>query len=536
MSLLQGLSVRKKLLAGFGVLLLLLALVSAVSTGALRRIEQDARAVRSASFPRAMLLTRIEQLATQMVAHVNASVDSGTGEGLVKAAATKEELDGTWAQAETAFRDDPAALARFRELRAAADAVLEDGRALGRVILGQDWAEVGAATRRFQEGSEGLSGRIAALEAEGVKALEQSLDDTVALARRSMAWSAAVMILGVLAGLGLTALIGSAILGPIRRVVDGTSQLAGGNLAVEIEPKGTDELGRLLAEVRDMAAKLRTAFTEVKRAAEAVSSGSGQLAAAAEQLSAGASTQAAAAVEASSSVEQLHAAIRENARNAGETGTIARGSAADAREAGATVTRAVAAMKEIAAKTSIIEEIAYQTNLLALNAAIEAARAGEKGRGFAVVAAEVRKLAERAQQSTAQIQALVTEIQAHTRSTVLASEEGAREAQQGASVAQQAAQALDRIAAQVDDTTTAVEEISIATQQQRSASEQVVNAMAQVAEVSRQYAVGSRQSASAAQEIATLADALDAAIATFRTDRTSTPSRPVEAATQVTVA
>ena len=105
-----------------------------------------------------------------------------------------------------------------------------------------------------------------------------------------------------------------------------------------------------------------------------------------------------------------------------------------------------------------------------------------------MVAAEVRKLAERAQESTAQIQGLVTEIQAYTQTTVLASEAGTREAGRGVEVAGTASTALDRIAQMVDSTTTAVSEISGATRQQQSASEQVVQAMSQVAAMSQEFA------------------------------------------------
>jgi methyl-accepting chemotaxis protein len=493
--LLQDLSIRKKLLAGFGVLLLVLAAVSAASMVALRRIAQDAGAVRATEFPRAMRLLEIEHLTAQMIAHVNASVDSGTAEGMAKAVETKKELDAAWAAAEAAFAGERAELARLRELRAASDAMLAHGRELGRLMLAQEWAGIGPATKRFRDGAEAIAAGIAATKVDGVRKLERSLDEAVGLARSST-WGVAVLTLvGFASGLGLALLIGAAVLAPIRKVVEGTSELASGNLAVELEATGTDEMGRLLGEVGAMAGKLRGAFTEVRDAAQAVSAGSRQLAASADDLSQGAARQAAAAEEASSSIEEMHAAIRQSAENAAETQRIAHSSAEGARDAGVTVTRAVAAMKDIAEKTSIVEEIAYQTNLLALNAAIEAARAGEKGRGFAVVASEVRKLAERSQAAAVQIGKL------SRASTEVAEQAGAR---------------IAKLVPDIERTATLVQEIASASREQAAGVDQIDGAIRALNQVVQRNATTAEETSATATELARHAEALEAAVAFFR--------------------
>src|SRR5947207_5296934 len=138
----------------------------------------------------------------------------------------------------------------------------------------------------------------------------------------------------------------------------------------------------------------------------------------------------------------MHAYIAQNADNSRQTETMAKKGSKDAEESGSAVRETVEAMKSIAEKISIIEEIAYQTNLLALNAAIEAARAGDHGRGFAVVATEVRKLAERSQRETKQIAELIAAVQVGTQQAVEAMATGSAKVEHGTTKADLAGKAL----------------------------------------------------------------------------------------------
>lgn len=211
-----------------------------------------------------------------------------------------------------------------------------------------------------------------------------------------------------------------------------------------------------------------------------VSAGSEQISSSSEELSQGANEQAASVEEISSAVEEMTATIRQNADNAGQTERIATKSATDARESGEAVRHTVQAMKNIAEKISIIQEIARQTNLLSLNASIEAARAGEHGRGFAVVASEVQKLAERSQVAAAEISEL-------SGSSV--------------SIAEKAGEMLQKLVPDIQKTAELVAEINAASGEQANGAQQINTAIQQLNSVVQQNASSAEELAATAEEL-----------------------------------
>jgi methyl-accepting chemotaxis protein len=193
----------------------------------------------------------------------------------------------------------------------------------------------------------------------------------------------------------------------------------------------------------------------------------------------------------------MTANIRQNADNASQTEKIAMQSAKDAAEGGRSVDETVRAMKEIAGKISIIEEIARQTNLLALNAAIEAARAGEHGRGFAVVAAEVRKLAERSQKAAGEINGLSS---------------------RSVAVAEQAGQMLAAMVPSIQKTAELVQEIAAASREQDAGAGQIAKSLQQLDQVIQHNAAASEEMASTADELSSQARLLADMVGYFTID------------------
>ncbi len=316
------------------------------------------------------------------------------------------------------------------------------------------------------------------------------------------------------------------------------ARLAGGDLATPTDSSRFVDTAGLATSLEHTSAGLRDLVGRIHVGGRQIESAAGELLAMARALSAGSGEQSGAVTETTSTIEELAATAAQIAETSRGVAQVAAETLRSAEEGRQAVHASVEAIDQLAVRVGavegsavelgeksrqigqilqVIDELADQTNLLALNAAIEAARAGEHGRGFAVVAAEVRRLAERSQESAGRIQTLVTQIRSDTDATISASRAGVAQAAQGALLARGAVDALERIARLVEETTMAAKEISIATQQQRSASEQVVVAMGQVSEVSRQAAVGSQQAASSAAQLSGLAADLGQSIARFRT-------------------
>ncbi|WP_297509147.1 methyl-accepting chemotaxis protein [uncultured Caulobacter sp.] len=291
----------------------------------------------------------------------------------------------------------------------------------------------------------------------------------------------------------------------LHRATEAVRAVADGDLNNTIAIETRDEIGELLGHLNMMIERLRGVVGDAVAASNNVSTGSQQLSATAEQMSQGVSEQAAAAEQVSASMEEMAANIKQNADNASQTEKIARQSARDAEVSGQAVGNAVEAMRTIAEKISIVQEIARQTDLLALNAAVEAARAGEHGRGFAVVASEVRKLAERSQ-------AAATEISAVSSDTVKA--------------AQQAGEMLTGLVPNIRRTAELVAEISAACREQDIGSSQINEAIQQLDKVTQQNASASEEMSATSEELAAQAEEMQASIAYFRTEAAATHRPP----------
>ncbi len=286
-----------------------------------------------------------------------------------------------------------------------------------------------------------------------------------------------------------------AVVEPIDDVKRVMTAVEGGDLKQNVGRRYQGDFGALAATVNNTMEKLSQTIAQVSSSALELTNASSQVASTSQALSQAASEQASSLEQTTSAIEQMSASIAQNTDNAKTTDGIARKSSEEALAGGEAVKSTVTAMKTIADKISIIDDIAYRTDLLALNAAIEAARAGEHGKGFAVVAAEVRKLAERSQVAAHEIGELAVS---------------------SVETAERAGRLLEAILPSIRKTADLVREISAASEEQSTGAGQISQAMAQLNSVTQQNASTSEELSATAEEMNGQAENLKDLMAQFK--------------------
>jgi methyl-accepting chemotaxis protein len=304
-----------------------------------------------------------------------------------------------------------------------------------------------------------------------------------------------VSVIAIFVSILVTLVISRGITKPLQEVVSVVETISAGDLTKSVAVDRNDEIGRLFGAMARMTGKLNEMIGEVRMGAGSVSTAATQVASSATSVSQGTSEQAAAVEQVTSSMEEMNASITQNAENSRKMEQMARKGAQDATQSGQAVLEAVSAMKSIAEKIAVIEEIAYQTNMLALNAAIEAARAGEHGRGFAVVAGEVRNLAERCRTAAQEIGGL---------------------AASNVQIAERSGGLLNELVPAIQKTADLVQEVAATSGEQAAGVSQINRAIGQVGLVTQRNAAGAEELSSTAEELASQAEALQDMISFFR--------------------
>jgi methyl-accepting chemotaxis protein len=294
------------------------------------------------------------------------------------------------------------------------------------------------------------------------------------------------------------------VVNPLNEVRKMFVRMEQGDMTTQISNEYQGQLEELRVAANNTATKLAQTIGDVINATEQLTNASAQISATSQSLSQATSEQAASVEETSASIEQMAASINQNAENAKVTDGMATKAAKEAIEGGDAVKQTVDAMKEIATRISIIDDIAYQTNMLALNAAIEAARAGDHGKGFAVVAAEVRKLAERSQVAAQEIGDLAV---------------GSVKA------AERAGELINTIVPGIGKTSDLVQEISAASIEQSSGTNQINTAMNQMSQITQQNASASEELAATAEEMTSQAEQLNDLMSFFNIGQSQSERR-----------
>jgi methyl-accepting chemotaxis protein len=344
-------------------------------------------------------------------------------------------------------------------------------------------------------------------------------------------------VLALFIGLLATLVITLLIVRPLKQVIEQARRIADGDLGADIEVLRSDEVGQLLTAMQGMSSNLRAMVGRLQGGVTQISASAQSLSVTTEQTRLGVNGQKVETDQVATAMNEMTATVHEVARNAEAAASSTELADRRVNNGVAVVQQTIGRINQLAAAMQtttqsierlsqdtqridavleVIKSVAEQTNLLALNAAIEAARAGDQGRGFAVVADEVRALAKRTQQSTAEIEGLITSVREGTRRAVEDMRQSGALVEETVTDANQTEGALAEIAAAVSQIFEMNQQIAAAAEQQSAVAEEISRSVTSIRDIADQSALAMDKSASSSMQLAELGRDLQGMAAHFR--------------------
>ncbi len=340
----------------------------------------------------------------------------------------------------------------------------------------------------------------------------------VFFANNASGWMTGAALLGAALALNFWRALYASVVRPLQFATLSARKMAGGDLASKIEIRRADEMGQLMAALRQTNVNLHSIIGDVRLSFEKISASTSEIASGNQDLSDRTESQASSLEQTAASMEQLDSTLQQSAENIGNANQLAAHASTVAEQGGKIVAQVVSTMNDISSSSTkvldiigIIDGIAFQTNILALNAAVEAARAGEQGRGFAVVATEVRALAQRSATAAKEIKGLIDlSMEKISAGTVLTNSAGAT---------------MNDVISSVQKVTEVMDKITSSTHEQVQGVHEVNQAIVNIDDITQRNAALVEEAAAAAGTLAEQSRSVCQAMAVFKLEAVA-GSRP----------